>query len=110
MTAPDTIYAVITQEAVDREVSKSFAILGRAGDIAVLRYRNITIVPVNTRRDFQALKDTCSDCGCTEVDNYFIISLPIFMILIIVIIRRLSKILTRVIIRENISELKNFSK
>jgi len=32
------------------------------------------------------------------------------MILIIVIIRRLSKILTRVIIRENIAELKNFSK
>ena len=72
MTAPDTIYAVITQDAVDKDVSKSFAILGRAGDMAVLRYRNITIVPVNTRRDFHALKDTCSDCGCTEVDNYFI--------------------------------------
>src|SRR4051812_9401017 len=110
MTAPDTMYAVITHDAVDKEVPKSFAILERAGDMAVLRYRNITIVPVNTRRDFQALKDTCSDCGCTEVDNYFIIPVPVFIILTIVIIRRSSKILTYVTIKENIYELKNVLK
>jgi len=37
MTAPDTIYAVITQDAIEIEVAKLSAILGRAGDMAVLR-------------------------------------------------------------------------
>jgi hypothetical protein len=37
MTAPQTMYAVITQEAMDEETLKSFCMLGRAGDIAVLR-------------------------------------------------------------------------
>jgi len=54
------MYAVITQEATDEETSKSFWMLGRAGDMAVLRYRNITIVPDNIRIVFQALNEICS--------------------------------------------------
>ena len=37
MTAPQTMYAVITQEARASEILKCSAILGRAGAIAVLR-------------------------------------------------------------------------
>ena len=37
--------------------------LGRAGDIAVLRYRKITIVPDNIRIVFHALNDICSEGG-----------------------------------------------
>ena len=61
MTAPETIYAVITQEAMDREVPNSCEMLGRDGDMAVLRYRNINILQVNTKCDFQALNDICSE-------------------------------------------------
>jgi hypothetical protein len=37
ITAPQIMYAVITQDAVEVEILKSSAIPGRAGDIAVLR-------------------------------------------------------------------------
>ena len=37
MTAPETIYAVITQDAMDEEIPKSCCMLVRAGDMAVLR-------------------------------------------------------------------------
>ena len=60
MTAPETMYAVITQDASDKETWKWFATLERAGDMAVLRNKNITIVELSIRADFQALNDICS--------------------------------------------------
>ena len=57
MTAPETMYAVITQDASDKKIWKWFATLERTGDMAVLRNRNITIVEPGIGADFQALND-----------------------------------------------------